>query len=106
IFLPWMLEDFAELQAAGREPQALIGPWTHTAPGLVAAGVRAGLGWLRASLLDDDRLSSPAGVRVYVTGERSRGGWRELDAWPPSGTGERRLWLGTGSRLTEAPPTA
>ncbi len=51
IFLPWMLEDFAALQAAGRAPQLIIGPWTHTAPGLPAAGLREGLGWLRAHLL-------------------------------------------------------
>jgi uncharacterized protein len=46
-----MLEDFAALQAAGRDAQLVIGPWTHTAPGLAAAGIREGLGWLRASLL-------------------------------------------------------
>ena len=39
---PWMLEDFAALQAAGREPQLVIGPWTHTAPGSLAAGVARG----------------------------------------------------------------
>ena len=44
------------LRDAGRETQLVIGPWTHTAPGLMAAGMREGLGWLRARLLDDDRL--------------------------------------------------
>ena len=71
----------------------MIGPWTHTAPGLLAAGIREGLGWLRARLLDDDRLVGRAPVRVFVTGERAGGGWRELPSWPPPGTGERRLWL-------------
>ncbi len=33
-----------------------------------------------------------------VTGERSGGGWRDLEAWPPPGTGERRLFLGPGGR--------
>ena len=94
IFLPWMLEDFAALQAAGRAPQLIIGPWTHTAPGLLAAGIREGLGWLRAHLLDD--RPAPAAVRpvrAFITGERAGGGWRELGSWPPPGTGERRLWL-------------
>ena len=54
-----MLEDFAALRAAGRAPQLVIGPWTHTAPGLLAAGLREGLAWLRAHLLDD----RPAGAR-------------------------------------------
>jgi putative CocE/NonD family hydrolase len=104
IFLPWMLEDFRALQAAGRDVQLIIGPWTHTAPGLMAAGLREGLGWLRAGLLDDHRLVRPASVRVYVTGERPGGGWRDLPAWPPAGGARRRLWLGAGGRLQEHEP--
>ena len=102
IFLPWMLEDFT--RAAGRRPRraAVIGPWTHTAPGLLAAGLREGLAWLRAQLLDDHRLVRPARVRVFVTGERAGGGWRELPSWPPPGTAERRLWLGRGRRAAGA----
>jgi hypothetical protein len=99
IFLPWLLEDFRALQDAGRDPQLIIGPWTHTAPGVTAAGLREGLGWLRAGLLGDPRLVRPARVSVYVTGERTGGGWRELPAWPPPGTGEERLWLGEAARL-------
>jgi uncharacterized protein len=104
IFLPWMLEDFSALHAAGREPQLVIGPWTHTAPGLTAAGIQEGIAWLRARLLDDDRLARPAGVRVFVTGERSGGGWRELSGWPPPGTGELRLWLDDEGRLEREQP--
>jgi uncharacterized protein len=99
IFLPWLLEDFRALQAARRTVQLIIGPWTHTAPGLMAAGLRDGLGWLRAGLLDDHRLVRPAAVVVFVTGERTGGGWRELPSWPPPDTGERRLWLGEDGRL-------
>jgi hypothetical protein len=106
IFLPWMIEDFAALQAAGRAPQLLIGPWTHTAPGMLAAGLREGLGWLRAHLLGDDRLLRPSGVRVFVSGERAGSGWRELHSWPPPGTGERRLWLAAGGRLQDIEPGA
>ena len=104
IFLPWMLEDFAALQAAGRAPQLMIGPWTHTSPGLLAATLHDGLGWLRAHLLDDQRLRAPASVRVFLTGERSGGGWRALAAWPPPGAGERRLWLAADGRLDGVPP--
>ena len=106
IFLPWMLEDFAALQAAGREAQLVIGPWTHTAPGALAAGLREGVAWLRAHLLGDRRLVHPARVRILVTGERAGGGWRDLEAWPPPGTGERRLWLAGGGRLLEDAPDA
>jgi uncharacterized protein len=104
IYLPWMLEDFAALQAAGRDAQLVIGPWTHTAPGLAAAGIREGLGWLRASLLAYDRLVGPAPVRVFVTAARAGGAWRELPSWPPPGTGERRLWLAAQGRLQETEP--
>jgi putative CocE/NonD family hydrolase len=103
IFLPWMLEDFCVLQAAGRNVQLTIGPWTHTAPGGMAAGIREGLGWLRARLLGDGRLVRAAAVRVLVTGERSGGGWRELPCWPPPGTSDYRLWLGDHARLEEHP---
>jgi uncharacterized protein len=106
IFLPSMLEDFAGLQAAGRAPQLVIGPWTHIAPGLLATGLREGLGWLHAHLLGDNRLLRPSIVRVFVTGERAGGGWRELRSWPPPGTGERRLWLAAGERLQDIEPTA
>ena len=103
ILLPWMLEDHAALAAAGRSPQLLIGPWAHTSPGLVGAGEREGLAWLRAHLLGDGRLVRPSPVRVMVTGERSGGGWRDLSAWPPPGTRQRRLYLGERRSLGEAP---
>lgn len=104
IFLPWMLEDFSALQATGRQAQLIIGPWTHTAPGLTAAAIREGLAWLRAGLLDDHRLVRSANVRVYVTGERSGGGWRDLPSWPPPDGGQRRLWLGGQGRLQDHEP--
>jgi uncharacterized protein len=105
ILLPWMLEDFEALQDAGRVPQLLIGPWAHTDPGLVAAGEREGLAWMRAHLLGDRRLVRESPVRLMITGERSGGGWRDLPSWPPPGVGERRLYLGSGGRLAPDPPS-
>ena len=107
ILLPWMLEDFAALQAAGRETQLIVGAWAHTSPALVGAGMREALGWLRAHLLDDRRLVRPGAVRVQITGERTgEDGWRTLESWPPPGTGERRLWIAEGGRLRAQPPRA
>ena len=68
----------------------------------MGATLRDGAGWLRAHLLGDPRLKRPEAVRVYVTGERTGGGWRSLESWPPPGTGERRLWLASGGRLSYA----
>ena len=103
IFLPWMLDDFAALQAAGRRTQLVVGPWTHTAPGAFAASVREGLAWLRAHLLGDARMLSDAPVRVHVGGEGG-GGWRALPSWPPPATA-LRLYLRTGGRLDEEAPS-
>ena len=105
IFLPWMLEDFRALQDGERNPRLVIGPWTHTSPGLTRAGMRDGLAWLRAALLDDDRLVRRATVAVYVTGERTCGGWRDPPSWPPPDTGEYRLWLSDHGRLEAELPT-
>lgn len=104
IFLPWMLEDFAALDRAGRRPQLIIGPWTHTHPALAAAGLREGIAWLRAALLGDDRMLSPAAVRIFVTGERAGGGWRELPAWPHAPSRERGMWLDAAGGLSSEPP--
>jgi uncharacterized protein len=104
IVLPWMLEDFTALKAAGRDAQLVIGPWSHIAPGALATAIREGLAWLRFHLLDDDRLVDRSPVRVFVTGERAGGGWHSLPSWPPPGTGERRLWLGDAGRLHEHEP--
>lgn len=104
IFLPWMIEDFCALQDAGRDVQLIIGPWTHTAPGGMAAGIREGLGWLRARLLGDARLVRPGAVRLKLTGERTGQPWRELPAWPPPGTESHRLWLTGARQLDQQPP--
>jgi uncharacterized protein len=104
IFLPWMLEDFAALHAAGHDPQLVIGPWTHTSPALMGAGLRDGLGWLRGRLLGDDRLLRAGRIRVRLTGERVGDGWRELSRWPPPEMEEWKLWLAGGSALHGEPP--
>ena len=102
IFLPWLLDDFVALQAAGRRAQLVVGAWTHTAPGAFAASLREGLAWLRAHLLDDPRMLSDAPVRVHVGGEGG-GRWRALPAWPPPAT-PLRLHLRGGGRLDQEAP--
>jgi putative CocE/NonD family hydrolase len=102
IMLPWMLADFEALQAAGRAPRLLLGPWAHTSPGLAGAAERDGLAWMRAHLLGDDRLVRAAPVRVMITGERSGGGWRDLPSWPPPAV-ERSIYLAAGRALRDRP---
>jgi uncharacterized protein len=102
IFLPWMLEDHAALTAAGRAPQLVIGPWTHTSPGLLRVSMRDGLAWLRAHLLDDRRLLHDAPVRVFVGGSARE--WRDLPGWPPPEARSDRLHLHGGGGLGRAAP--
>ncbi len=102
IFLPWMIEDFRALRAAAHNPQLIIGPWTHMAPGLAGFSLREGIGWMRAKLLGDERMVSDVPVRVFVTGERR---WREFSDWPPAGASERRLFLRAGGGLSDSPPS-
>jgi len=104
IFLPWMVEDFVALRRAGRAPQLIIGPWAHTSPGLMGAGMREGLAWLRAHLLGDERLLRHSPVRVYLTGADR--GWRELTDWPPPGAHAEHWHLAPGGRLARAAPGA
>jgi putative CocE/NonD family hydrolase len=105
-FTPWQLEDYAALVDAGRRPQLVIGPWSHVEEGIVAAGVREGLAWLSGHLLNDWSHADRAQVRVYVTGERSGGGWRDLERWPPDENAARRLWAANDERLVWEPPEA
>ena len=102
IFLPWLLADHASLQAAGRAPQLVIGPWAHTSTGLLNTSLREGLAWLRAHLLGDDRSLHRAPVRVWVGGEDR---WRELETWPPPQARPYALYLQPGGGLApQAPP--
>jgi putative CocE/NonD family hydrolase len=101
IFLPWMVEDFRALRAAGRRPQLIVGPWTHASPAMTGVSLREGVAWMRAHLLGDARMVHDASVRVYVTGERR---WRDLADWPPPDAREWTLHLQPGGRLSESPP--
>lgn len=105
-FLPWQLEDFAALQRAGRPRQLIIGPWSHTQEGLAAASVREGLAWLRGHLLGDPRLIEPVIVRVFITGERTGGGWHDFERWPPADGAPRQLWIESEDRLAWKQPPA
>lgn len=51
IFLPWQLRDYRLLREAGKQPYLTIGPWAHSSPGVMAAGVRESLAWFNEYLL-------------------------------------------------------
>ena len=111
IFLPWQLADHAALRAAGARPRLVVGPWVHTSPGGMAAGLREALaafdrhlGPGDAPTADDAALAATradAPVRLTLSGD---GGDRALADWPPPAR-TRALHLRADRTLTDDPPT-
>lgn len=106
MFLPYQLEDFAELQAAGRSPRITIGPWAHGDLGLFKPLFRDALEWFDARLLDKPAPPRKA-VRLRLVGS---GRWVEFDQWPPDGK-QRTWYLDAGRSLgqdlpADSPPDA
>jgi len=96
-FLRGLLNDYAEMRAAGKNPHLTIGPWGHFSNGMMMLdGLYAGLDWFDAQLKGRaDRLRSQP-VRVFVMGTDE---WRDLPAWPPPAH-ETRVYLHSGRSLT------
>jgi predicted acyl esterase len=55
IFLPWQLDDYAALRAAGARPRLTIGPWTHGSFGLVRESIRESVAFFRDALAPQER---------------------------------------------------
>jgi uncharacterized protein len=79
-FLRGLLRNYATLRDAGQRPQLTIGPWHHTHPGLLLAGLREGLRWFDLHLRGEGRADAQP-VRIFVTGANE---WRALDSFPPA----------------------
>lgn len=95
IFLPSQILDYAALRDAGRPARLTVGPWTHTSPAGMAAGLRDGLDWFDTHLADGsapwggrprDPAGPPAPVRLFVMGSRR---WVGLSSWPPPAEPQR-----------------
>jgi putative CocE/NonD family hydrolase len=101
IFLPWQLEDYAALRAAGARPYLTIGPWTHGSLGLLRTATAESITWFRAHTGADRVPLRENPVRIFVTG---LGQWRDLPDWPPpSRTRDWHLQPG-GGLATATPP--
>jgi hypothetical protein len=102
IFLPWQLADHAALRAAGARPMLRIGPWVHTTPAGMAAGIRDALALFDRTL---DGVTGPEEelpVHLELSGG---GGERRLPDWPPAHVTEQPLYLRTDHGLGGEPPT-
>jgi putative CocE/NonD family hydrolase len=105
-FLPAQVGDYVRLRQAGRDARLLIGPWTHTSPGVSLAAIRDSLDLFAAHLGNGkaDRHPAPtaARVRIYVTGSKR---WVDLPEWPPPADLQRWYLHGGGILSTRAGST-
>jgi hypothetical protein len=100
IFLPYQLNDYFALLAAGRTPYLTIGPQYHLDFSVVWDSFREGLTWFAVYLKgEQDRLRKRP-VRIYVMGADE---WHEMDYWPPPAQ-TRRYYLHTRGQLQADSP--
>lgn len=126
IFCQGTLDNFTQMQAAGRPANLIMGPWSHTGTtgylgevnfGLAASTDLLGfrgrladleLGWLRHWLTPEgspDRAPSSTlpPVLLFVMGINQ---WREEQEWPLTRAVDTDLFLRAGGRLDFQAPTA
>ncbi len=101
VFLPWQVNDFEAMQAAGREASLTIGPWRHADLDALGETVRQALPLFREIL-----MNAPAPprlpVRLFVLGANQ---WRQYQSWPPPGFAPVVYYLSPGGGLsTRLPP--
>jgi uncharacterized protein len=100
LFLPHQVDDYVRLRRSGREARLTVGPWTHSGPGAIAAGVRDTLEWFDIQLRGrPDRRGSDR-VRLFVMGSDR---WVDVADWPPPAQ-PQRWYLGPTGTLSTAPP--
>ena len=89
--------------AAGHAPQLIIGPWTHTVPGLVAAE-HARRDRLAAGAPARRRPARPRSRRARVRHRRGRRRLARPRDWPPPGTRSGGCGWPTTARSATRPP--
>jgi len=93
-FLRGLLEDYATLHAAGRQPRLTIHKGQHFSQGFMM------LGMLRAALDSFSQTESRRPpVRLFVQGQ----GWRSFEQYPPPAQ-TRRFYLAAHGKLAEQGP--
>lgn len=102
IFLDGLLDDYAALVAAGRQPYLTIGPWQHQAVGNNLVALQEGLAWFDAHLKGEQGRLRAQPVRLYVMGAKE---WRAYAAWPPPGE-KRTFYLQADGQLGAEMPAA
>jgi predicted acyl esterase len=101
IFLRQLLDDYAALVGAGKNPYLTIGLYPHGSVRMFIDLQRDTFAWFGSRLKGETDKAREKPVRLYVMGS---GEWRGFDAWPPPAE-ERRYHLHPGGALSpQAPP--
>ncbi|MFV0524838.1 MAG: CocE/NonD family hydrolase [Acidimicrobiales bacterium] len=79
VFLPWQIDSYQRLWAAGNPPRLVIGPWGHPSPAAAGRGLAESVAIIGYRLMDG-QVPHQAPVEIYVTGAEE---WRDLSEWPP-----------------------
>jgi putative CocE/NonD family hydrolase len=102
IFLRQLLDDFAALVGAGKNPYLTVGPYPHGSVRMFVDLQRETFAWFGSRLKSETDKVRKKPVRLYVMGANE---WRDFDAWPPPAE-EERYHLQPGAVLaSEAPPS-
>ena len=96
IFLPWQLDDFAQLVAAGRSPRIIIGPWGHVSPGMGEPTHTETIAFLKETFQGAPGARATL-VRAFETGADV---WHDLETWPPAGSAGEDWNLHDGGALS------
>ena len=100
LFMPFQLEDFTRLQAAGRQPRMVVGPWAHGDGGLFKSSLRDAIDLFAETLLE--RPGKPRrALRLQLVGDKR---WVEFDQWPPPGRSVDWFLHPAGRLAQDAPP--
>jgi putative CocE/NonD family hydrolase len=99
-FLRGLLQDYAQLKAAGKQPYLTVGGWHHFSSFLSSGtSLPDAFAWFERHLKGNgDRLREMP-VRLYVMGANE---WREYPDYPPPSTGTR-YYLAGYQRLADQP---
>ncbi len=102
IILRCVLDNYATLKAAGKNPYITIGPWTHSQPQPTIVGLKDGLIWFDAHLKGDRSRLRGKPVRINVMGVNE---WREMDEWPPKSQ-KTQYFLHSDAKLLPEEPSS
>jgi putative CocE/NonD family hydrolase len=101
IFLPFQMDDFAALRAAGCDARITIGPWRHQDFGMGHAGMHESLALFDRQLRGKPAAAPEKPVKLQVIGTEE---WRYFDEWPPREAHTERWYLQPDRKLS--PQTA